>query len=58
MKRLSDITSYLFEDHIIISLSKDWLSAFDKLPVFEVFIANDRLKLISKEKIWIVKKHE
>jgi len=52
MKRLSDVTSYLFEDHIIISLSKDWLNTFGKLPDFEVLIDNlGKLHLKSKQTI-------
>jgi len=52
MKRLSDATSYLFEDHIIVSLSKDWLNAFGKLPDFEVLIDNlGKLHLKSRQKI-------
>jgi len=52
MKRLSDITSYLFEDHIIISLSKDWINVFKAIPEFEVIIDNKkRLHLISKNKV-------
>jgi len=52
MKRLSDITSYLFEDHIIISLEKDWITVFKGLPEFEVFInKKKRLQLISKQRI-------
>ena len=52
MKRLSDITSYLFEDYIIISLTKDWITVFKGLPEFEVRIDDkDRLHLISKQVI-------
>ena len=52
MKRLSDVTSYLFEDHIIVSLSKDRLNAFGKLPDFEVFVDNlGKLHLKSKQRI-------
>ncbi len=52
MKRLSDVTSYLFEDYIIVSLSKDWLNAFGKLPDFEVLIDNlGKLHLRSKQTI-------
>ena len=52
MKRLSDVTSYLFEDHIIVSLSKDWITVFKGLPDFEVLIDNfGKLHLKSKQTI-------
>ena len=52
MKRLSDVTSYLFDDHIIISFEKEWITIFKRLPEFEVLIDNKkRLHLISKETI-------
>ncbi len=39
------ITPHLFENHLIISLSKDWIRQYDKIPQFTVKI-NSKNKLI------------
>jgi len=50
MKKISHITSYLFESQLIISLSKDWMKTFGGLPQFDVFIdEKNRLHLVSKK---------
>ena len=50
MKKISHITSYLFENQLIISLSKDWMKTFGGLPQFDVFIdEKNRLHLVSKK---------
>jgi len=47
-----EVTSCLFWDHIIIAFSKDWLSVFDGLPKFVVFIGEDKkLHLVSTQKV-------
>ena len=51
MKHIATVSSYLFGDHIIISFSKDWLNSSGKLPVFDVYITDKHLQLISKEKM-------
>ena len=33
----NEVSSYLFLDHIILALSKDWLNLFGELPKFVVF---------------------
>jgi len=38
MKKLGEFDSFLFEDHIIISLDRKWLEVFGELPKFEVAI--------------------
>ena len=45
MKR---ITPFVFEDNLIISLSKEWLSIFDQIPKFDVEIKNNKLVLSSQ----------
>lgn len=39
------ITPHLFENSLIISLSKDWISQFNKIPQFTVRI-NSKNKLV------------
>jgi len=54
MKNIFHIISYLFEEYLIISLSKEWISLFNCLPEFEGKIRKDgKLHLVSKQ---IVKK--
>jgi len=51
MKRKS-VSSYAFENYLLISLDLDWLSLFQKIPTFEVSIDNEKkLHLISNEVI-------
>ena len=52
MKELGHVSSYLFDDHIIVSFDKEWINLFGGLPVFRIII-NDKneLCLISKEGI-------
>ena len=46
------VKSLLFENSLIISLSKDWLNYFSKIPEFDVIIDNKgRLCITSQEKI-------
>ena len=50
MKKISHIISYLFENHLIVPLSKDWINACHGLPEFDVIIdRNNKLHLISKQ---------
>ena len=48
MKKVNEITSYLFDDSLIISLSKDWVNVFGSLPKFSTKIKNGRLILTSQ----------
>ena len=56
MKKVDKIIPYIFENYLIISLSKDWINVFDEVPKFEVFIDNKkRLILVGPtivKKIW------
>ena len=52
MIHLKTVKSLLFENSLIISLSKDWLTHFSQIPEFDVKIDNDgRLCMTSQEKI-------
>ena len=52
MINLGTVKSLLFENSLILSLSKDWLTHFSKIPEFDVKIDNDgRLCMTSQEKI-------
>ena len=50
MKTISkQVTPFLFERNLIISLSSEWLSLFDTLPKFEVYVdSNNRIVLKSQ----------
>ena len=39
------VTPHLFENNLIISLSKDWITLFDKIPQFIVKV-NSKNKLV------------
>ncbi len=52
MIHLKTVKSLLFENSLILSLSKDWLNHFTKIPEFDVMIDNDgRLCITSQEKV-------
>ena len=49
---LGTVKSLLFENSLIISLSKDWLNYFSKIPEFDVIINNKGVLCItSQEKV-------
>ena len=41
MKKIIEITPYLFGDHLVIALSKDWIDIFHDIPKFKVCIDNN-----------------
>ncbi len=49
------ITPYLFENSLIISLSKDWISQFNKIPQFTIRI-NSKNKLVIESLEGVVSK--
>ena len=52
MSHFVTVKSLLFENSLIISLSKDWLNYFSKIPEFDVMINDkDRLCITSQEKV-------
>ena len=48
MKKINEITSYLFENNLLISLSKDWINIFEGMPKFSAEYKNGRLVLTSQ----------
>ena len=56
MKNVFHIISYLFEEYLIISLSKEWISLFNCIPEFEGEMDKDgKLHLVSKQKVRLEK---
>jgi hypothetical protein len=52
MIHLVTVKSLLFENNLILSLSKNWLNYFSKIPEFDVMINNKgRLCITSQEKV-------
>ena len=50
MTRIGTVSPFLFDDNLIIALTKDWLDKFSKIPTFDVVINNaGRLCLTSTE---------
>lgn len=50
MTRLGTISPLIFQDSLIISLTKDWINYFQSVPKFDVSIdKKGRLLLISKD---------
>ena len=50
MIRLGTISPLIFQDSLIISLTKDWINHFQSVPKFDVSIdKKGRLLLISKD---------
>jgi len=43
------INPFYFKDFILISLDKQWINVFGKIPIFKVYIKNQRLEIISEK---------
>jgi hypothetical protein len=50
-KQLQVITPYLFEDHLILSLSKDWINYFKKIPTFSFEVKDGKIILTSEKEL-------
>lgn len=46
-KQLQIVVPIFFEDNLILSLSKDWINLFEKIPEFSVRISKKKLVLES-----------
>lgn len=46
MKKVCDVAPIIFNDYLVISLSKDWIRYFEKIPNFSVWIDNKGKLLI------------
>jgi len=56
MKNLGTYDSFLFEEHILISLDKKWIEIFGEIPKFEVKIdKKGKLHIISTRSIQYTK---
>lgn len=50
MIRLGTVKPLLFDQNLIISLSKEWINKFSRIPIFNVIIdKRGRLCIISEE---------
>ena len=50
MKKICRIKPYLFEDSLVIALSKDWINFFSNIPTFDVTYENRKLVIQSESK--------
>ena len=52
MNNLGTISPLIFEDNLIIALTKDWINHFQSVPKFDVSIdKKGRLCIISEERL-------
>jgi len=42
MKKITEVKSYLFDNYLIVSLSKDWVNVFGEIPRFKVVLDNKK----------------
>ena len=48
MKKIGKVSPYLFGDHLVIALSKDWINVYKNIPEFIVIIDKNRIILQSQ----------
>lgn len=49
MKKIGKVSPYLFGDHLVIALSKDWINVFNGVPQFVVCLdEKNRLVIVSE----------
>jgi len=51
MKKIGEITPYLFEDHLILSIQKEWINIWKTFPKFFVFVGKDSQLIIKSNTI-------
>lgn len=39
----------MFHEHLVLSLTKDWINIFGKLPTFTVFLDNKKRLILQSE---------
>lgn len=50
MRKICSVSPVIFNDYLVISLTKDWLKYFEKLPTFTAIIDNkSRLVLVGPQ---------
>lgn len=56
VKKIGGFDPFLFEDHLVISLDKNWIKVFGELPRFEAAIDDDdKLHIASMKSIQYTK---
>jgi len=50
MTKIGKIKPYLFDDSLVIALSKDWINFFSNIPTFDVMYENGKLVIQSESK--------
>jgi len=51
MKKIGEVTSYLFGNNIILGLDQRWLNAFEGLPKFSVLLDNENRLVLKSQKV-------
>ena len=53
MKKICETKPMLFEDYLILALSKEWLDVFGEMPTFEASLDdNGKLHLTSTKSVY------
>ena len=50
MKKINEITPYVFENHLLISLAYEFVRMFDEIPEFNVFVDSKNYLVIKSKK--------
>lgn len=50
MKKIAEITPFLFEDHLVISIKKEWLDVWNQIPKFSVYVDGKELVMKTGQK--------
>ena len=49
MKKIADVTPFLYDNNLLLSLSCKWLEVFDGYPKFSVIVKDGKLVLESQK---------
>jgi hypothetical protein len=50
MKKIAKVVPHLYEDNLVLALSKDWITLYGRYPEFDVYVdRNLRLHLVARE---------
>jgi hypothetical protein len=50
MKKIAKVVPHMYEDNLVLALSKDWVTLYGKYPEFDVYVDRHlRLHIVSKE---------
>ena len=50
MKKIAEITPLLFEDHLVISIKKEWLDVWNQIPKLSVYVDGKELVMKTDQK--------